>query len=384
MADQILIVDVDLQTIAWLRARIESEGWRVDSATRGDQAWQKIETTLPDVVVLDPNLQDMDGLDLIRRLRQHPRYINVSVIVLSMQVKPSEIGLSMNAGADHYIIKRPGADVELIAKIRAQLEQPKKSILDVALTKRGRIFSFCSAKGGSGTTSVLINTAYALAKLAPGSEILIIDMVLPVGTVGMSLGFDAPQTFAKLSREVGVKIDRALITKYVSQTLRWGFRMLTCARTPQEASTLDVNQVAPIFFTLQSMYDYILVDFGRTLSRISLPIIEMSTGIPIIVTPDITTVRSTRTIVEHLESQNIARDRMILINNRTVGRVWTTTEDIAKEVRLPLAVTVPFESEYMTMAINNEVPFMERFPQNAACMSFNEIAKLLIDRAKRK
>jgi hypothetical protein len=38
----------------------------------------------------------------------------------------------------------------------------------------------------------------------------------------------------------------------------------------------------------------------------------------------------------------------------------------------------------MTMAINNEVPFMERFPQNAACMSFNDIAKLLIDRAKRK
>jgi len=385
MPDLVLIVDADLQTVAWLKARLESEGLHTDSAIRGEQAWQKIEATVPAVVVLDPRLPDMDGLDLIYRIRQDPRYINTAVFVLSALVKPSEIGQSINVGANDYIIKRPGADIELIAKIQAQLAQPKKTVLDAALAKRGRIFSFCSAKGGTGTTSVCVNTAYALAKLAPaGTEIVVVDMVLPIGTVGFSLGFESPNTFAQLSNEVKDKIDRTLIAKYVSQPLRWGFRVMTAARNPHEAGTLNVAQVAPLFFNLQSMYDYVLVDFGRTLSRISLPILEMSTGIVVIATPDISTVRATRIIVDHLQAQNIAPDRLILVNNRTVGRVWTTTEDIEREVKLSLAVMIPYELEYMTMAINAAIPFMEKFPNNAATMSFFDLAKLLIERAKRK
>lgn len=385
MSDLVLIVDADLQTVAWLKARLESEGLHTDSAIRGEQAWQKIEATTPAVVVLDPHLPDMNGLDLIYRVRQDPRFINTAVFVLSARVQPNEINQSINAGANDYIIKRPGADVELIAKIQAQLAQPPKTVLDAALAKRGRIFSFCSAKGGTGTTSVCVNTACALAKLAPaGTEIVVVDMVLPIGTIGFSLGFESPNTLAQLSNEVGDKITRAQIVKYVSQPLRWGFRVMTAARNPHEAGTLNVAQVPPVFFNLQSMYDYILVDFGRTLSRISLPILEMSTGIVVIVTPDISTVRATRIIVDHLQSQNIAPDRLILVNNRTVGRVWTTTEDIEQEVKLPLAVTVPYEVEYMTMAINAAMPFMEKFPNNAATMSFIDLARILIDRFKRK
>lgn len=385
MSDLVLIVDADLQTVAWLKARLESEGLHTDSAIRGEQAWQKIEATVPAVVVLDPRLPDMNGLDLIYRVRQDPRFINTAVFVLSARVQPNEINQSINAGASDYIIKRPGADVELIAKIQAQLAQPPKTILDATLAKRGRIFSFCSAKGGTGTTSVCVNTACALAKLAPaGTEIVVVDMVLPIGTIGFSLGFESPNTLAQLSNEVGDKIARAQIPKYVSQPLRWGFRVMTAARNPHEAGTLNVAHVPSLFFNLQSMYDYILVDFGRTLSRISLPILEMSTGIVVIVTPDISTVRATRIIVDHLQSQNIAPDRLILVNNRTVGRVWTTTEDIEQEVKLPLAVTVPYEVEYMTMAINAAIPFMEKFPNNAATMSFIDLARILIDRFKRK
>jgi hypothetical protein len=67
-----------------------------------------------------------------------------------------------------------------------------------------------------------------------------------------------------------------------------------------------------------------------------------------------------------------------LVNNRTVGRVWTTLEDIEREVKLSVAVMVPYELEYMTMAINAAIPFMEKFPNNAATMSFFDLAKLLM------
>jgi len=204
-----------------------------------------------------------------------------------------------------------------------------------------------------------------------------------MGTVALSLGYESPKTVARLTNAVKDQMEPTLVEKFVSQPLRWGFRVLIGANDPQEASNLNVAQVLPLFETLKTMYDYVLVDFGRTLSRISLPVIEMSNGIIVIVTPDISTVRATRTVVEYLEKHDIEPSRLILINNRTVGRVWTTVEDIEREVKLPLNATVPYELEHMTMAINAASPFMAKFPNNSACMTFQDLARLLIERGKK-
>lgn len=384
MTEKILLIDGDAATISWLKNRFESEGFAVDSVNRGNLAWQKIEAALPDLIVLDLSLPDMDGLELIQRIRQRTEWAHLGIIVLSQRVLPEEISASLNAGANEYLVKRPGADIELIAKVRVHFSQPHKTPAPLP-PSRGRIFAFCSAKGGAGTTSVCINTAYALAKTAtPTTEILLVDLVLPMGTVAQSLGFDTHKTVSRLTHEANGRFDEEMIRKYVSHTLRWGFRVLIGSNDPLEAADLDGNQILPLFQTLKSMYDYILVDFGRNLSRISLPIIQMSTGIVVIATPDISTVRATRLIVEHLEAQGVERDRMMLINNRTVGRVWTTTDDIVREIKLPLAATIPYEVEYMTMAMNAAVPFMEKFPENSACMSFIDIAHKVIERANPK
>jgi pilus assembly protein CpaE len=225
-----------------------------------------------------------------------------------------------------------------------------------------------------------VNTAYALAQQNPNSEVLIVDMVFPMGTVGQSLGFEAHNTVVKLTRSP--QIDRAAVEKFVSARTRWGFRILIGANDPQEATDLVVNQITPLFEVLKTMYDYILVDFGRALSRISLPIIEISERVAIILTPDISTVKGTRLIMQYLNSLDISLDHMFVINNRTVGRVWTTADDIEREIGTSLGTTIPFTVEYMTMAINAAVPFMERFPDNSASASFTDIAQRLQGRVK--
>lgn len=381
MPARILIVDGDPTTLFWLRSQLLAAGYIVDAAPRGDVALQKLEQEPPDLIVLDPQLPDGDGLDLIRRVRAETGLSGLGIIILSKQTDSDTVMRGLNAGADLYVLKRPGADVELLANIRAWLAQPRKT---PSVGERGRIFSFCSAKGGTGTTSVCINTAYALAKLEPRAEILIVDMVFPIGSVAPSLGYDSRKTIVKLSQEPEGQVDRVLVEKYVSQLLKWGFRVLVGANDPQEAGTLEVSRIVPIFSLLKTMYDYVLVDFGRTLSRISLPIIESSSATVVVVTPDISTVKATRVVLEFLETRNLDRNRIILINNRTVGRVWTTTEDIERELKLPLAATVPYVVEYMTMAINASVPFMDKFPDHAAGIVFTELGRRLQERDRVK
>jgi pilus assembly protein CpaE len=381
MPTKVLIADSDQVTVNWLKSILAQEGCEVETVDSGGAAMRQVTQDAPDFLVLETMLSDGDGLEIVQRLRQDPLNRDLHIIILSTRGKPEDVASGMSAGADDYILKRPGADIELIGKVRALLAQPRKSAPEPEVT-RGSILSFVSAKGGTGATSVCVNTAYALARQNPGAEILVVDMVFPMGTVGRSLGYESHKTIVKLTREPD--IDPGLIEKYISMRTPWGFRILLGANDPQEATELEVSQIVPLFEMLQTMYDYILVDFGRALSRISLPIIEMSERIVIILTPDISTVKGTRLIMEYLQSLDISLDRVFVINNRTVGRVWTTTEDIEREIGVKLNATIPYTVEYMTMAINAAVPFMERFPDNSASASFIDIAQRLQVQMKSK
>ena len=374
MPTKVLIADGDQVTANWLKSILERERYAVDTANSGTIALQKIAHDPPEFLVLDVILPDGDGLDFVRRLRQDPNARNLHIIILTSKGSPADVATGMGAGADDYILKRPSANIELIGKIQALMTAPKKVVPEKPVG-RGKILSFLSAKGGTGTTSVVINTAYALAKQEPNAEIVIVDMVFPMGTVGMSLGLESHRTVVKLSHEP--QIDHITIEKYASSKTKWGFRILIGANDPHEGADLAVHQIVPLFETLKTMYDYILVDFGRALSRISLPIIELSERIVIILTPDISTVKGARIFLEYLKSLDISLDRVFIINNRTVGRVWTTTEDIERELSQKLNAMIPYTVEYMTMAINAAVPFMERFPENAASAAFMEIAQRL-------
>ena len=377
MPTRVLIADGDQVTANWLKSVLEQEGCVVETVESGGAAWMSVMQDMPDFLVLEAVLSDGDGFEIVRRLREDSIARNMHIIILSTRGKPEDVMNGMNAGADDYIIKRPGADIQLIGKVRALRAQPKKTEPEGF---RSEILSFISAKGGTGTTSVCVNTAYALAQQNPNAEILIVDMVFPMGTVGLSLGFESHKTVVKLTHEP--VIDRLTVEKYVSAKTRWGFRILLGANDPQEAAELAVSQIMPLFEVLRTMYDYILVDFGRGLSRISIPIIEISERIALILTPDISTVKGTRLIMSHLNSLDISLDRVFVINNRTVGRVWTTAEDIEREIGTRVSTTIPFTIEYMTMAINAAVPFMERFPDHSASASFTDIAQRLQGHAK--
>lgn len=380
MPVKILLVDPDNATLAWLKTKLEAAGFEIITAVTGRQALHEIEVNEPSVMVFETALPDFDGYELAQRVSSNPHVPAPWMVMLSKKQQPQDIAAGFEAGADDYVGKRPGADVELIGKIRGHLTHARKPAETPA--KQGRLFAFCSSKGGTGTTSVCVNVAYALMRAAPQARVLIVDMVLPLGTVGLSLGYESRRTVTRLTQEMTDNIDRSAVDKSISVPLKWGFRVLLGAHDPQESTELNVSRIVPLFQALRTMFDYVLVDFGRTLSRISLPVIEMADRVLLIVTPDIATLKGARLMMEYMYSHDLAHEQIYLVNNRTVGRVWTTTEDIERELGIKVNATIPFVNEYMTMAINAAVPFMDKFPDHAASAMFMQIAQALHDRTK--
>ncbi len=116
---RILIVDDELSILKYLRANLEAEGYEVLSAMDGAQALQTLEAELPDLVVLDIMMPEMDGLEVCRRLRE---WSQLPVIMLSALDDESDKVQCLDLGADDYITKPFGKD-EFIARVRAVMRR---------------------------------------------------------------------------------------------------------------------------------------------------------------------------------------------------------------------------------------------------------------------
>ncbi len=118
MADPVVVVVEDEPQIRrFLRATLQGRGYRLFEAATGADGLVEAASRQPDVVIVDLGLPDMDGLEVIRRLRE---WSSVPVIVLSARGGERDKVTALDAGADDYIEKPFGTD-ELLARIRVTL-----------------------------------------------------------------------------------------------------------------------------------------------------------------------------------------------------------------------------------------------------------------------
>ena len=115
----ILVVDDEPRVVELIRMNLEAEGFRVVSATGGYQALEKIAKELPDLVVLDIMMPDMDGFETLRRIRD---VSSIPVIILSVMGQEFDRVRGLDLGADDYITK-PFSPRELVSRIRAVLRR---------------------------------------------------------------------------------------------------------------------------------------------------------------------------------------------------------------------------------------------------------------------
>jgi two-component system, OmpR family, KDP operon response regulator KdpE len=121
----ILVIDDEPQILRALRTILTARQYRVTTASRGEEGLTLAAAQLPDLVVLDLALPDMDGNEVCRRLRE---WTQVPIIVLSVRDSEREKVTALDNGADDYLTKPFGAE-ELLARIRAALRHalPERS-----------------------------------------------------------------------------------------------------------------------------------------------------------------------------------------------------------------------------------------------------------------
>ncbi|MER5932760.1 response regulator transcription factor [Streptomyces sp. NPDC002054] len=120
---RVLVVDDEPQLVRALEINLKARHYEVDSAPDGSRALAAAAARRPDVVLLDLGLPDMDGIEVIRRLRGWSR---VPILVVSARHSSDEKVEALDAGADDYITKPFSMD-ELLARLRASSRRTLES-----------------------------------------------------------------------------------------------------------------------------------------------------------------------------------------------------------------------------------------------------------------
>jgi adenylate cyclase len=120
MPNKILIVDDEPFNLDLLEQELQDQNYTIERANDGTEALDKVPSFLPDLILLDYMMPKMNGLEVLRRLREDAQYKSIPVILLTAKATQEDKVRGLDAGADDYVIK-PFDSFELLARVRAMM-----------------------------------------------------------------------------------------------------------------------------------------------------------------------------------------------------------------------------------------------------------------------
>jgi len=120
MPNKILIVDDEPFNLDLLEQELADQGYALERANDGVEALQKVASFLPDVILLDYMMPKMNGIEVVKQLKQEEKYKGIPVILLTAKASQEDKVRGLDAGADDYVVK-PFDSFELLARVRSMM-----------------------------------------------------------------------------------------------------------------------------------------------------------------------------------------------------------------------------------------------------------------------
>jgi pilus assembly protein CpaE len=353
----------------------------IGEAGKGSDALRLANELKPNIVLLDINMPEMDGLRTTELLTL--RVPGSAVILMSVQGENGYMRRAMMAGAREFLVK-PFSGSELAsaivnvsnmekqkneARVTQQVTQPNKEE-----ASQGRIISFFSTKGGVGKTTMAVNLAAHLGHSGKW-RVLLLDLNLQFGDVAVFLNMMPKKTIADLTQTGSLQF--ADIQTYLL-THAAGMEVLVAPSRPEYAEYVSPEQVSKIITEAKSHFDFIICDNGSGFDEVSLANLDLADQIGLVVTPDIPTLKNIKLSLEVLEGLNYT-DKVHLILNRSGDESGIKLKDIEKSLNMPITCYVPSDYRSLITALNKGTPFVQSYPQSKAADGIRKMAESLFD-----
>lgn len=376
MADQIrvLIVDDIPETREHLAKLLgfETDIEVVGSAASGREAIEKAAALLPDVVLMDINMPDMDGIAATERLTAEVP--TAAVVMMSVQGEADYLRRSMLAGAREFLVK-PFSSDELTASIRQVYtrEREKQSRIVVqpqaaagsapakqpaagaSQAEPGRIIAVFGPKGGVGRTTLAVNLAVAAATEL-GQRTCLVDASFQFGDVGVLLNLNPKnKSIADLAPELEAGDPESLETFLINHSA--GIRVMLAPPSPEMAELITPAGVKKMLEALQATHDLVVVDCMSSFNETTLAILDLADTVLTMLSLEITSIKNIRLFLEVAEQLGYGPDKVRLVLNRADSSLGIRVADVEHSIGRRVDHTIVSDGRSVVYALNRGVPF---------------------------
>ncbi len=346
----------------------------------------------PDVILMDINMPDMDGIKATEIIRkEHP---NVQIVILSVQGDPNYMRRAMLAGARDFLTKPPSVD-DLITTIRMagkmakeEREKEKKrfpmqggmGMLGVGYMPQGvtlgKVIIVFSPKGGVGCTTIATNLAVTLHN--EETPVVLIDANLQFGDVAVMLNERGQNSVIDLTPRAD-ELDQEVINDVLISHKLSGIKVLTAPLKPEQADSVNSTSFVKIITYLKQMFSYIVIDTSSMLTDVTLSSIDISDIIVLVASQDIPCISNIRTFLDLIEVLEYDRSKIIFSLNRYDKRIAITPEAISDNLKIDVSSILPLDEKVVIPSVNRGVPFVlsdKSKPISRAIMTLTEKVRL--------
>jgi pilus assembly protein CpaE len=375
MADQIRVLIVDdipetrdhLSKLLGFETDIEVVG----AAASGREALQLAAQLTPDVVLMDINMPDMDGIAATERLAAEVP--TAAVVMMSVQGEADYLRRSMLAGAREFLVK-PFSSDELTSSIRQVYTRereklsriavqpaagaaapPKPASSDRADGEPGRIVAVFGPKGGVGRTTLAVNLAVAAATEL-GQRTCLVDASFQFGDVGVLLNLNPKnKSIADLIPELEAGEPESLDTFLINHSA--GIRVLLAPPSPEMAELITPGGTKRMLEALRATHDLVVVDCMSSFNDTTLAILDLADTVLTMLSLEITSIKNIRLFLEVAEQLGYGSEKVRLVLNRADSSLGIRVADVEHSIGRRVDHTIVSDGRSVVYALNRGVPF---------------------------
>ena len=364
---RVLIVDDIPETRDHLTKLLGFEGDMevVGSAASGAEAIEMASRLTPDIVLMDINMPDMDGIAATEKLASAAPLS--SVIMMSVQGEADYLRRSMLAGAREFLVK-PFSSDELNASIRQVFSREREKYSRMAPggaapsagpaaadREPGHVIAVFSPKGGVGRTTVAVNLAVAAATEL-NQKVVLVDASFQFGDVGVLLNLNPKgKSIADLLPELETGEPESLDTFVVTHSA--GIRVLLAPPTPETAELITPAAVRKVIEKLRYEADIVIVDCAAFFNDTTLAILDMADTILTMLSLEITSIKNMRLFLEVADQLGYEKGKVRLVLNRGDSALGIRLADVEQSIGRKVNDTITSDGRSVVYALNRGVPF---------------------------
>jgi len=376
---RVLLIDDEQFYLKLIQKKLKESDYELEYAKSGVEGLAKIPSFDPGLLIVDLKMPEMDGFEILDRLRRDAKFSNIPVIVITAKDELSEKLKAFELGADDYLVK-PFQPEELVARMGILTRRGKAAQSQDGSSKRiadASVIAVHSLRGGLGCSSIAVNLGLALHKLW-NKQTLLVDGVLTAGQIALMLNAKPHATWENL---VGIREDVLddLIVDEMLNEHESDIRYIASPRFPIAADTFTNEILAMFMEKVKERNDFIVVDAAHDFSDMAINMLNMSSSILLVMAPEMASLRSTMSALEIYDRLGVSVEKVKIVLNNNSSNPAIKQAQLEKVLKREIDFVLPYEAGEVNRALNFGQPFILSNPDLPICLALEIMAFKLSD-----